>query len=119
MYQTHYVLLFVAGILLSIGAYRGRSRGFTGLMGVFVWFVLGNASAATTYYDGSGASHVATSLSLTWLCYGNAAMHAVLFLVELRAAFVDDDTDELGVDEIAQRSDPFGQTDLSEVTDQS
>lgn len=119
MYVIHYALLFAAGILLSIGAYRGLSRGFTGLMGVFVWFVIGNASAATTFYDGSGASHVATSLSLTWLCYGNAAMHAVLFLVELRAAFVDDETDDLGVDEIAQRSDPLGQTDISESVDQS
>ncbi len=119
MYVIHYAFLFVAGILLSIGAYRGLSRGFTGLMGVFVWFVLGNASAATVFWDGSGAEHVATSLSLTWLCYGNAAMHAVLFLVELRAAFIDDDTDELGVDEIAQRTDPLGKTDLSDGVDQS
>lgn len=101
MYVVQYALLFVAGILLSTAAYT-RDHVFAAFLGVFVWFVVGNASTAVVFFDGAGARQVQTSVALTWLCYLNAAVHAFLFIAALREALADDDTDPQSPDQLAQ-----------------
>jgi len=103
MYVVQYILLFVAGLGLSTAAYTDRARGYTAFLGVFVWFVLGNASTAVVFWDGAGGRHVQTSLALTWLCYLNAAMHAFLFLAALREELADDDTDAESPDDLGEQ----------------
>lgn len=90
MWWGQYALTFGAAVLLSVGAFSGRARGFAALLGAMVWFVLGNASAAVVYYDAAGTQHVAQSLPLTWLCYGVAAIHLVVLLLTVHDILTDD-----------------------------
>lgn len=90
MWWIQYVLLFGAAVLSSIGAFSGRARGFASLVGMFLWFLVGNASVAVKYYDATGAAHVAQSPALAWLAYGVAAIHVVVFIIALHAVLTDD-----------------------------
>jgi len=104
MWVGQYVLLFGASVLLSIGAFVGYSRGFASLLGMFSWFVVGNASVAVEYYDGAGAQHVAQSVALSWLCYAVAAIHFVVLLISIYELLTDDDVNS--ADELADAVDP-------------
>lgn len=108
MWWIQYVLLFCASALLSVGAFTGYGRGFTSLLGMFAWFIVGNASSAVVYYDGAGTQHVAQSVPLTWLCYGVAVVHLVVFLITLHEIVTGDDTENTTPDELADqlRDDP-------------
>jgi hypothetical protein len=105
MWWGQYLLLFLASILLSIGAFTGRARGFTSILGMFSWFIVGNASVAVVHFDGAGGKHVAQSEPLTWLCYGVAVVHFVALLIAIREEFVgEDDTED--AEDVAQGIDP-------------
>lgn len=105
MYVVQYVLLFAAAVLLSIGAFRGHARGFASLLGIFAWFVTGNASSAVVFWDGSGTQHVVTSVPLTWLCYGVAAMHVIVLLIEVHDILTGEDSVD-SLDEFPEQVDP-------------
>jgi len=104
MWVGQYVLLFAASVLLSIGAFVGYSRGFASLLGMFSWFVVGNASIAVEFWDGAGAPHVAQSASLQWLCYAVAAIHFVVLLIAIHDMWTDDDVES--AEELADAIDP-------------
>jgi hypothetical protein len=105
MYVVQYVLLFGAAVLLSIGAFTGRGRGFAAILGIFGWIVVGNASSAVVYYDGAGAQHVATSTPLTWLAYAVAFMHVVALLLIVHDIMTDD-SDADSADDLPGQVDP-------------
>jgi len=114
MYEIQYILLFISGLLVALGAFLGHARGFSAIAGTVVWFILGNASTAVEYFDPSGASHVATSVSLTWLCYGVAAMHVVVLLIAIHDQLTDDD-DVGSADELGEAVDP-SQVDSGDIS---
>lgn len=116
MYEIQYILLFISGWLVAIGAFLGYARGFSSIAGTIVWFILGNASSAVEYYDAAGGSHVATAPSLTWLCYGVAAMHIVVLLIAIHDQLTDDD-DVGSADELGEAVDP-SQTDSGDFSRQ-
>jgi hypothetical protein len=98
MIWIQYVLLFGAGVLLSLGAYLNRARGFASIMVLFVWLVVGFASVAVQLRaPGTGTEYVYSSVALQWLCYANAAMHFVTLLLALHTAYegTEDDADDL------------------------
>jgi hypothetical protein len=104
MWVGQYVLLFGASVLLSIGAFVGYSRGFASLLGMFSWFVVGNASVAVEFWDGAGTQHVVQSVALSWLCYGVAAIHFVVLLIAIHDMWTDDDVES--AEELADAIDP-------------
>jgi len=104
MWVGQYVLLFAASVLLSIGAFVGYARGFASLLGMFAWFIVGNASVAVEYYDGAGGAHVAQSVALSWLCYAVAAIHFVVLLIAIHDEWTDDDVES--ADELPDALDP-------------
>jgi hypothetical protein len=106
MWWIQYVLVFGAAVLSSIGAFTGRARGFASLVGMFLWFVVGNASVAVEYYDATGVAHVAQSTALTWLSYGVAVIHVVVFIIALHAVLTDDDSGIDAPDELVDALDP-------------
>lgn len=98
MYWIQYVLLFACGILLSMGAYLNRARGYSGILGIFVWFIIGNASIVLVIRaPGTGTEYVYESVAMQWLAYGNAAMHFVVTLLAVHEAYegVEDEADDL------------------------
>jgi hypothetical protein len=80
MFAFQWELLFYAGVLLSLGAYLGYARVFAGALGIFTWFVLGNAATATQVVS-AGTTVVTDSTALAWLCYVNAAVHALALFI--------------------------------------
>lgn len=105
MWWVQYALLFAAACALSAGAYLGRARGMTSLLGVFAWFVVGTASTAVVLWDGSGTQHVVTSVPVAWLSYANGAVHAFVFLAHIREELTDDEQDPTSPDDLAKRID--------------
>ncbi|GGM52510.1 hypothetical protein [Haloarcula argentinensis] len=98
-------LLFVAGILLTAGAWLGHARGFCGIMGLFVWFVIGLSSSAIVVVGGAGSEHVFTEPAVAWLSYGNAAMHFVALIFAVHEALqpaTDEGPEALDPDRIQQ-----------------
>jgi hypothetical protein len=111
MNVTVYGLLWVAGMALTAGAWLGYARGFSGIMGLFVWFVIGLSSSAVVVVGGSGSEHVFTEPAVAWLAYGNAAMHFVALLFAVHEALqpaTDDAGDALDPDRIQQMKDITG-----------
>jgi hypothetical protein len=108
MYLIQYVLLFGASVLLSMGAFLGRARGFAGILGIFSWFIVGNASAAVRFWDGAGTSHVVGSTPLVWLCYGVAVMHVVVTLLAIHDVLTEDERVDSS-EELADQIDPSRQ----------
>jgi len=106
MYVVQYVLLFGASVVLGVAAFLGYARGFAGVLGTFSWFVTGNASAAVVYYDGAGVQHVATSVPLTWLCYGVAAMHVVVVAIAVHETFIASEGEPDSIDDLPKQLDP-------------
>ena len=98
MYETQYILLFLAGCALTIGAWTDRETGFSAGAGVFVWFVIGFASLALTAGDGAGGTNVYASPALAWLCYANAAMHIVRLGIHIHDTLKDADEDAAALD---------------------
>jgi hypothetical protein len=96
MYETQYVLLFVSGMALTVGAWKlneDQGRGFAAVFGLFVWLVLGFASTAVVVRGGAGSEYVYSSQSLSWLCFGNATLHAVALVLHLHEMLTDADDD--------------------------
>jgi len=110
MYLILYVLLFGASTLLSIGAFLGYARGFAGTLGIFSWFIVGNASAAVRFWDGAGTEHVVGSTPLVWLCYGVAVMHIVAVAMTVHEVLTEDD-DIASPEQLADKVDPSTQND--------
>lgn len=108
MYEIQYVLLFLAGAALTTGAWTGRAAGFCAGAGVFVWAALGFASTALVVPDPGGGTMVMASPTLSWLAFGNAAMHAVVLVLHLHEVLVDADEDAESIDpmEIAGQAEP-------------
>jgi hypothetical protein len=98
MYETQYILLFVAGCALTAGAWTDRATGFCAGAGVFVWFVIGFSSMALIAGDGAGGTDVYASAALAWLCYGNAAMHMVRLGIHIHDQLKDADEDAAALD---------------------
>lgn len=98
MYETQYILLFLAGILLTTGAWTDRATGFCAGAGVFVWAVIGFATMALVAPDGAGGTDVYASASLAWLCFGNAGMHAVRLVIHIHDQLKDADQDAADLD---------------------
>ena len=98
-------LLWVAGMALTAGAWLGYARGFSGIMGLFFWFVIGLSSSAIVVVGGSGSEHVFVEPAIAWLSYGNAAMHFVALIFAVHEALqpaTDDAADALDPDRIEQ-----------------
>jgi len=98
MYETQYALLFAVGCLLTIGAWTNRGRGFSAGAGIFVWGVLGFASTALVIRTDSGGEFVYESISIAWLCFANAGMHAIVLVLHLHEVLVDSDDDAQQLD---------------------
>lgn len=116
MWWVQYAMLFVAAMVASIGAFSGRARGFASLIGMFAWFIWGNASAAVIHYDGAGTEHVATSIPLTWLAYAVAAIHLIVLLLTIHDILTKDEDDDETAEDIAEGIDPAAITP-SDITD--
>lgn len=110
MYVVQYALLFGAAVLMSIGAFTGRGRGFPAILGIFAWVIVANASSAVVYYDGAGTQHVATSTPLTWLAYAVAFMHIVATLLIVHELLTGDDQTN-SADDLAGQVDPSAGND--------
>jgi hypothetical protein len=108
MFETQYTLLFLAGVLLTIGAWTDRAAGFSAGAGVFVWGILGFASTALVAPDPGGGTLTQSSTALAWLCFGNAAMHAIALVMHLHEVLVEADDD-------AEQLDPIGIADETET----
>lgn len=105
MWWILYILLFGAATLLAIGAFTGVGRGFTSLLGSIAWFIVGNASLAVEYYDGTGTQHVAQSVPLSWLAYAVAVVHLVVLLITVYDLLTDEDAGVDSPDELAEQID--------------
>lgn len=103
MYETQFILLFIAGSLLTVGAWTDHARGFTAGAGVFAWGILGFGSTALVAPDPGGGTMVQSSAALAWLCFGNAAMHAIVLVIHLHEVLIeaDDDAEQLDPTNIA------------------
>lgn len=113
MYVVQYILLFVAAMVLSIGAFLGYARGFASLLGAFAWFIVGNASSAVVFWDASGARQVVTSVPLTWLCYAVGFVHLVVLLIEIHEMLTEEDNVD-SLDQLPEQMDPNMQRQQSE-----
>lgn len=91
MYEVFFKLLFGAGVLLTIGAWTDRGRGFSAGAGIFVWAVLGTSSFGLLVPDNGGGTTVQSSAAFAYLCFGNAAMHAIALVMHLHEVLVDSD----------------------------
>lgn len=98
MYETQYVLLFLAGCTLTTGAWTDRATGFCAGAGVFAWLVIGFASMALVAPDGNGGTDVYASAALAWLSFGNAAMHAIRLGIHIHDTLKDADDDAAALD---------------------
>lgn len=98
MYETQYILLFLAGCALTTGAWTDRATGFCSGAGVFVWIVIGFSSMALVAGDGAGGSDVYASAAIAWLCFGNAAMHMVRLGIHIHDQLKDADEDAAALD---------------------
>ncbi|WP_435067701.1 hypothetical protein [Haloplanus sp. C73] len=98
MYETQYILLFLAGVLLTTGAWTDRATGFCAGAGVFVWLVIGFSSMALVAGDGAGGTDVYASTALAWLCFGNSAMHVIRLGIHIHDQLKDADEDAAALD---------------------
>ncbi|WP_251342427.1 hypothetical protein [Haloplanus halophilus] len=101
MYETQYILLFLAGCALTAGAWTDHAAGFSAGAGVFVWIIIGFASLAVE----PAQADVVASPALAWLSFGNAGMHAVRLALHLQAVMSDADEDAMALDPIQQLRD--------------
>lgn len=105
-----FALLWLSGILLTAGAWLDYARGFCGIMGLFVWFVIGLSSSAVVVVGGAGSEHVFTESAVAWLSYGNAGMHFVALVFAVHSAL------QPATDETAEALDPSRIEQIKDIT---
>jgi len=106
MYAIHWLPTFGAGVLLALGAYLGYGRVFSAALGIPTWWVIGNTATATTVVS-NGQELTASSPSLAWLCYINAAVLTLMLFIGFA---------EWYSDEREKNDRSSGVPDLAEVT---
>jgi len=89
MYETHLLMLFVAGILASIGTYAGIGTLYTGILNLVAWMLIGMAVPSTTVSIGSGVTMDvgANAIGLSYFAYLNAIGGLVPWLVTIYVEF--------------------------------
>lgn len=69
MYSTIWLALFVAGLLLGVGAFVGYARGAASILGFLTWALIGNGVAGLYTLDQAGSEVFVGSDATAWLCY--------------------------------------------------
>lgn len=74
MYETHLLMLFLVGVLASIGTYAGIGTVYAAPLNLIAWILLAMAVPSTTIALGDGTTTTvgAQAVGLTYMAYINA-----------------------------------------------
>lgn len=74
MYEAHLWMVFIIGVLASIGTYGGIATQYAAIINLISWSLIGMGAASTTVLTGDGSTMIVgeQAVGLVYFAYFNA-----------------------------------------------